>query len=354
MPPDRSSSTILQISTQPPPCEEATADLAKLSLPLFSSYPIMQKPTPSNHSKGFKWRHHKSKGSKRFSITASNSNADVANLYTEDKAAILIQTAFRGFLARKTYRQLKGLERLQFLKQRLFIQKQTTSTLSYLQLLNKIQAQVHDRRRSMLAETRNKQKKRDHQLKLEAKLHEIEVEWCSGSESMEEILARVHEREAASVKRERALAYAFSHQVVLRSHFFILCASDWRASNRHSPGKGGYDLRKDDWGWNWTENFLMAWQFENRITRPVTSVTPKSVQSKEDSKRTSTLSSKVSIQADSHSNDGKVPSNRPDSAVVKKLFSENSPNREASETSQDVEATTKPEHSTLILAESIN
>ena len=30
---------------------------------------------------------------------------------------------------------------------------------------------------------------------------------------MEEILARVYQREEASVKRERAMAYAFSHQV---------------------------------------------------------------------------------------------------------------------------------------------
>ncbi|CAN6444227.1 unnamed protein product [Victoria cruziana] len=298
---------------------------------LKESYSKEQKPTPSYHSKVFKWRHHKQKGSKRFSIDASNSSAEVASLYTEDRAAIIIQTAFRGFLARKAYRQLKGVERLEFLKQRLSIQKQTSSTLSYLQLLNKIQVQVHDRRCSMLAEARIKQRKRDHQLKLEAKLHEIEVEWCSGSESMEEILARVHEREAATVKRERALAYAFSHQ--------------WRASNRHSLGKGGYDLKKDDWCWNWTDNFLMAWQFENRITRSAPSVTPKRVQSKEDSKKTSSPSSKVSVQADSRSN-GKIPSNKPDSAVVKKLFSDNSPSKETSETGQDVEATTKPEDST--------
>lgn len=30
---------------------------------------------------------------------------------------------------------------------------------------------------------------------------------------MEEILARIYHREEAAVKRERALAYAFSHQV---------------------------------------------------------------------------------------------------------------------------------------------
>ena len=39
------------------------------------------------------------------------------------------------------------------------------------------------------------------------------MEWCGGPEAMEEILARVYQREEASVKRERAMAYAFSHQV---------------------------------------------------------------------------------------------------------------------------------------------
>lgn len=39
------------------------------------------------------------------------------------------------------------------------------------------------------------------------------MEWSNGTETMEEILARIHLREEAAVKRERAMAYAFSHQV---------------------------------------------------------------------------------------------------------------------------------------------
>jgi hypothetical protein len=45
------------------------------------------------------------------------------------------------------------------------------------------------------------------------------VDWCGGSETMDEILARIHQREDAAVKRERTMAYAFSHQVC-HSHYF--------------------------------------------------------------------------------------------------------------------------------------
>jgi hypothetical protein len=41
-----------------------------------------------------------------------------------------------------------------------------------------------------------------------------QVEWCGGSDTMEEILSRIQQREEAAVKRERAMAYAFSHQVL--------------------------------------------------------------------------------------------------------------------------------------------
>lgn len=49
-----------------------------------------------------------------------------------------------------------------------------------------------------------------------------QVEWCGGSETMEEILSRIQQREEAAVKRERAMAYAFSHQVG-KLQEFIFC-----------------------------------------------------------------------------------------------------------------------------------
>lgn len=54
----------------------------------------------------------------------------------------------------------------------------------------------------------------------------LQVEWSNGPETMEEVLARIHLREEAAVKRERAMAYAFSHQVysliALQIHHFVL------------------------------------------------------------------------------------------------------------------------------------
>lgn len=38
------------------------------------------------------------------------------------------------------------------------------------------------------------------------------MEWSGGPENMEEILNRIQQREAAAAKRERTMAYAFSHQ----------------------------------------------------------------------------------------------------------------------------------------------
>lgn len=40
----------------------------------------------------------------------------------------------------------------------------------------------------------------------------MQVEWSSGPETMDDILNRIQQREAASAKRERTMAYAFSHQ----------------------------------------------------------------------------------------------------------------------------------------------
>lgn len=39
------------------------------------------------------------------------------------------------------------------------------------------------------------------------------MEWSGGSDTMDRALSRIHQREEAALKRERAMAYAFTHQV---------------------------------------------------------------------------------------------------------------------------------------------
>ncbi|KAH7837743.1 hypothetical protein Vadar_017453 [Vaccinium darrowii] len=205
---------------------------------------------PEN-SNGVKYKNHS---------RVSNGKGRFLGMSAEEIAAIQIQTAFRAYTARKKLRHLKGKVRLQILTQRHSVSKQASCTLTYLHSWSRIQSEIRARRLSMVTEDRIRQKKLESQLKLEAKLHDLEVEWCGGSETMEEILARIHQREEAAVKRERTLAYAFSHQ--------------WRANSNSILGPP--ELGKANWGWSWMERWIAARPWESRVpakkspTKPIT------------------------------------------------------------------------------------
>ncbi|KAJ8527723.1 hypothetical protein K7X08_015174 [Anisodus acutangulus] len=131
---------------------------------------------------------------------------------TENSAATRIQTAFRAHLARKTLRRVRGAVRFQGVIEGLSVNNQIAGTLKQIHCWSKIQSEIKGRRLSMVTQGSNKQKKIQNQQKLEAKLHELEVEWSSSAETIEEILQKLQQREEAAIKRERAMAYAFSHQ----------------------------------------------------------------------------------------------------------------------------------------------
>ncbi|XVE50144.1 hypothetical protein DITRI_Ditri01bG0138200 [Diplodiscus trichospermus] len=181
----------------------------------------------------------------------SQSSPGLPGMPVEEMAAARIQKAFRAYRARKAVRRIRDAGRFNILIQGHTVKKQTTGTLTYLHSWCSVQSQIRARRICMVTEGRLKQKKIENQMKLDAKLHELEVEWCGGSETMEEILSRIQQREEAAVKRERAMAYAFSHQ--------------WRANASQYLGQASYGLGKENWGWSWMERWIAARPWEVRV-----------------------------------------------------------------------------------------
>ncbi|CAI8593200.1 unnamed protein product [Vicia faba] len=166
-------------------------------------------------------------------------------------AATRIQNAFRSFMARRTFQHLRGAENFEALIQDHMAREQTSTTLNYIHSWSRIQDQIRARRICMITAARIKQRRLESQLKIDAKINELEADWCSGSETMDEIVSRIHQREEAAVKRERALAYAFSHQ--------------WRPNCNQYFGQASYSLSKESWGWSWMERWVAARPWEVRV-----------------------------------------------------------------------------------------
>ncbi|XP_060193908.1 protein IQ-DOMAIN 9-like isoform X1 [Lycium barbarum] len=239
----------------------------------------------------------------------------------EDRAAIKIQTAFRAYLARKTLRRLKGNTRLQSLTQRPSVKKQASSALNYIRSWNTMQTEIRARRAHMVMEGHLKQKKQENQLKLEAKLQNVEIEWSGGPQTMEVIVARIHQREEAAMKRERAMAYAFSHQ--------------WRANSNPVFGSGNNEMGKANWGWSWTDRWVAARPWESRV--PV-HASPKKVNDKASKTTKSTTSptkkTPVSVKLISPNAKGTVKAKKSNEVAAQKVRSKV---KEAGSEKQEVE-----------------
>ncbi|CAN8316060.1 unnamed protein product [Cochlearia groenlandica] len=184
---------------------------------------------------------------------------------SEDWAATRIQSAFKAYKARKILRRLQGIARAKLLTEKHSVKKQAVITLRYLHSWSKIQSEIKARRVCMVTESRMMHKRLENQQKLEAKLHDIEIEWNGGSETKDEILGRIHQREEATIKRERALAYAFSHQ--------------WKADGK-SQWLGSYELANTSWGWSWKERWISVRPWEVRHSSSSAPKKPKSSKKK--------------------------------------------------------------------------
>ncbi|KAG7572397.1 IQ motif EF-hand binding site [Arabidopsis suecica] len=190
-------------------------------------------------------------------VVAAHAAAEVVRLTTpstdqieeskEETAAIKIQNAYRCYKARRTLRALRGMARLKSLLQGKYVKRQMNAMLSSMQTLTRLQTQIQERRNRLSAENKTR-----HRL-IQQKGHQKENNqnlvtagnFDSSNKSKEQIVARSVNRKEASVRRERALAYAYSHQ------------QTWRNSSK-LPHQTLMDTNTTDWGWSWLERWMAS------------------------------------------------------------------------------------------------
>ncbi|OAY68146.1 Protein IQ-DOMAIN 14, partial [Ananas comosus] len=144
--------------------------------------------------------------------------------YRERQNRVLHQVSSEK--ARRNYRALKGLIRLQGVMRGVSVKRQTMNTMRYMQALVRIQSQIHARRLQMM-EIRSHKQQHMSQSKGERETestfgkwnsiaYQLEAEghngWDDSILTKEEVEARTRRKVEAVTKRERGIAYAYSHQ----------------------------------------------------------------------------------------------------------------------------------------------
>ncbi|KAL8535626.1 hypothetical protein ACS0TY_011305 [Phlomoides rotata] len=182
-------------------------------------------------------------------------------------AARVIQTAFRGYLARKALIALKGIVKLQALIRGQNVRKQANMTMRCMQSLLRVQARVRDQRarlshdggggggrRSMFAETTNLWESkylrdiRDRKSR-SREGSTISDDWRECPRTLEELEAILKARNEAALTHEKSLAFAFSQQNKIKQYGGEETGVENRGGNWHDKwmanSRGSTDYRRD-------------------------------------------------------------------------------------------------------------
>ncbi|XVF86830.1 hypothetical protein PTKIN_Ptkin18bG0073900 [Pterospermum kingtungense] len=175
-------------------------------------------------------------------------------------AAIRIQTAFRGLLARRALRALKAVVRIQAIFRGRQVRKQAAVTLRCMQALVRVQARVRAAQSVMPSET----KLDEYQYQTDP-TKEAENKWCDSPGTLEEVRAKREMRQEGAIKRERAMAYSVLKQQP-RS-----CASPNARANKQPIVSGKHQRPyRNSPDWNWLDRWMATKPWETRMMEEIT------------------------------------------------------------------------------------
>ncbi|XP_039009466.1 protein IQ-DOMAIN 14-like [Hibiscus syriacus] len=169
-------------------------------------------------------------------------------------SATKVQAAYRGYMARRSFRAWKGLVRLQGVVRGQNVKRQTTTAMKHMQLLVRVQSRIQSSRIQMLENQARQQARFKNDKEVGSTLGKSTFiqafvagneDWDDSLLTKEEIEARMQRKVEAVVKRERAIPYAYSHQL-------------WKATP-NSGHAGASNIRtRGPWWWNWLERQLAS------------------------------------------------------------------------------------------------
>ncbi|KAL4341753.1 hypothetical protein GQ457_08G012320 [Hibiscus cannabinus] len=180
-----------------------------------------------------------------------NTGARFAGKSNEEVAAIKIQTAFRGYLAKRALCALRGLVRLKSMMEGPLVKRQAAATLRCMQTLSRVQCQIRMRRILMTEENQALQRQLLQKHAKDIVNLQMGEDWDYSLQSKEKNEASLLSKHEAAMRREKAMAYSFTHQ------------QTWKNSSK-SMNPLFMDPNNLSWGWSWLERWMAARPWEGR------------------------------------------------------------------------------------------